>query len=265
VRLPVKWWLGVLAAASLSALGLWLLLGTLRPDDPTWERIRQTGILRVCTDPSWLPFEVFNPDTRQIEGFDADLAARLAARLAPDVRAAFVTVGFDSLYDALVADRCDAVISALPYDATRTQDASYSTSYFNAGLVLVTREGTEGISAVEELEGRVVGVEWGFVPEGRSRERLLLQRLGLRRYDTAGDALRSLQSGELEAALVDRISALGFLRQCPGLRIAGEPVTDVGYVVAVRPDSVLLLEEIDRALLELREDGTLEQLQGRWF
>jgi ABC-type amino acid transport substrate-binding protein len=235
----------------------------------------------VCTDPSWPPFEFIDEDKGAIEGFDADLARLLAPRLAPGVQARFVTVGFDSLYDALLSERCDLVLAALPYEPMRTEDVAYSVAYFNAGLVLVTLQGpraqgsadvtgTGPVQELEDLEGRVVGVEWGFVPEGDSRQRLFLQKLGLRRYETADQALRALESGEVEAVLVDRISALAHQRDCGnrrlhGLQIVSEPITDLNYVIPVRPESFRLLEEVNRVLLEMREDGTLAALQERWF
>lgn len=259
-------WLLVPMIVALVVLFAWLLSRTL-PEavDPTWERIVQTGILRVCTDPSWPPFEYINEQTGRIEGFDVDLARLMASRLAPNVQAEMVTVGFDSLYDALLAGRCDMVLSALPYESLRTQDVAYSLSYFNAGLVIVTREDTVDIRRVEELAGRVVGVEWGFVPQGDTDRRLFFDDLGLRRYNTSGDTLRALQSGELEAAVVDRISALAYVRDCNGVQISGEPIADVNYVVPVRPDSFRLLREIDSAVIEMREDGTLDALRDRWF
>jgi polar amino acid transport system substrate-binding protein len=261
-----RWLLGLALGVLVLAVGVWLLLRVL-PEavDPTWERIQETGLLPVCTDPSWPPFEFADEDTGRIEGFDADLARELARRLSPGVRAQLITVGFDSLYDALLAGRCDAVLSALPYEAARTEDVAYSLAYFNAGLVLVTRVHTNDIESLNDLEGRVVGVEWGFVPEGDSRQRLFLQNLGLRRYDTGEETLRALQSGEVEAALVDRITALAYMRDCQGLQIVGEPITDVNYVIPMRPDSFRLQEEVKRVLIEMLEDGTLKDLQAKWF
>ncbi|HSJ59566.1 MAG TPA: ABC transporter substrate-binding protein, partial [Anaerolineae bacterium] len=198
-------------------------------------------------------------------GFDVALAREMAARLAPGVRARVVSVGFDGLYDALLAGRCDAVLSALPYEPMRTQDVTYSVAYFNAGIVIVVAEGATDVAALKDLEGHVVGVEWGFVPEGDTRERELLRTLAPRRYNTAGDVLRALGAGEVEAALVDRISALAYARECGGIEIVGEPLHDLNYVVPVRPDSFRLLSEINRVLLEMRKDGTLDRLQESWF
>jgi ABC-type amino acid transport substrate-binding protein len=225
----------------------------------------ESGVLRICSDPSWPPFEYIRPEDGQVNGFDIELAGLLAERLAPDLRVEIVSVGFDALYDALQAGRCDAVLSAIPYDPLRTKDVAYSVAYFNAGQVLLTRSGETGIEVVEDLPGRVVGVEWGFVPQGSSRQRELLRNLPARRYDTPGDALRALHAGEVEAAIVDRISALVYMGECEGLQLVGEPIHDVNYVIPVRFDSVLLLSKIDEVLLEMREDGTMEALQARWF
>jgi ABC-type amino acid transport substrate-binding protein len=255
-----------LAGLGAAVLGLWLLLRVLpEGEDPTWQRIVETGVLPICTDPSWRPFEYVDEVSGQIRGFDVDLARSLAGRLAPRVEARLVTVGFDGLYDALLAGRCDAVLSALPYEPMRTEDVVYSVAYFNAGLVIVTRQETDDIEELRDLEGRAVGVEWGFVPEGDSRQRSFLQDLGLRRYDTPPAALRALHAGEVEAAIVDRISALAYMGECRGLQIVGEPLADLNYVIPVRPDSFRLLGEINRVLLEMREDGTLDGLQQRWF
>jgi polar amino acid transport system substrate-binding protein len=263
------WPLAALLLAALLAAGIWLVAQVWpEAEDLTWQRILETGVIRVCTDPSWPPFEFIDERTGEIEGLDVDLASALAARLRPQgapIHAEMVPVGFDSLYDALQASRCDAVLSALPYEAERTEDVAYAISYFNAGMVIVVREETEGITGLDSLPGRVVGVEWGFVPEGDSQQRLLLQALSLRRYDTAGDVLRALQAGEVDAALVDQVSALDYLHECQGLRTVGQPFTDVSYVIPVRLDAFRLLAELNRVLIEMREDETLAGLLDKWF
>jgi polar amino acid transport system substrate-binding protein len=256
--------LAVLVLATIVGLGL-LYRGKLEAVDPTWEQIQASGVLRVCMDPSWPPFESVDEASGQIEGLDVDLARRLAARLSPGVRAQIVPVGFDGLYDALLTGRCDVVFSALPYEPLRTEDVAYSVAYFNAGLVLVTRQDAVGIEQLDDLADRVVAVEWGFVPEGDSRQRSFLDSLGLRRYETTQDALRAVQSGAVDAAIVDRIAALTYLGECQGLQVVGEPISDVNYVAPMRPDSFRLIQEVNRVLLEMRRDGTLEGLEEKWF
>jgi polar amino acid transport system substrate-binding protein len=263
---PADWLVAILIAGLLVGGGYWLLSQRAEEArDPTWERIVETSVLPVCTDPSWPPFEFIDEATDQIQGFDIDLAQHLAERLVAGGRAEIVTVGFDSLYDALLAGRCDLVLSALPYEPMRTQDVVYSVAYFNAGLVVLAQEGADHIERLEDLEGRAVAVEWGFVPEGDADQRDFLRSLGPRRYETAADAIRAMHAGEVDAAIVDRITALAYMRECEGLRFVGEPIYDVNYVTPVRPDAFRLLEEVNHILLEMREDGTLEDLQETWF
>jgi len=246
----------------LAGLLIWCILGRPGRDiDETWARIQEEGRMRVGMDASWPPFEYI--EGGEIVGFDVDLAREIGRRLGVEVE--LLNLGFDSLYDALQVGRIDAIISALPYDSTLTEDVAYSIPYFNAGQVLVVRiDGT--IREVKDLAGRRLGVEWGS--EGDAQGRRLQRKvkgLTLRPYMTPEEALRALKDGEVDAALVDAISALQFTGREKGTRIVGKPLTDERYVVAVRPKSWMLLKAINHALAEMREDGTLDQLRRRWF
>ena len=62
-----------------------------------------------------------------------------------------VNIGFDGLYDALLARRADIIISGLPYDPRWTEDVAYTANYFNAGQILVTRTGGASVNEVDDL------------------------------------------------------------------------------------------------------------------
>ena len=257
----------ILAIVGLAAvcLAAWWILARLgrEAEDETWARVREEGVLRVGLDPSWPPFEYV--EDGQIVGFDVDLAREIGRRLGVEVE--LVNVGFDSLYDALYVGRFDAIISALPYDPLLLGDVAYSISYFNAGQVLVVSESTnQRISEVNDLSGKTLGVEWGSEGDvvGRRLQKEI-ESLSLQSYMTAAAALRALKGGEVEAAIVDAVSAYQFIAAEGGVQVVGHPLTDELYVVAVRLDSPLFLRAINEALVEMREDGTLERIQAKWF
>jgi ABC-type amino acid transport substrate-binding protein len=264
-------WLLLLALAGLGLLGWWLAYGRKPATDPTWRRIQEEGELRVALDPSWVPFEFLAPLSGELVGFDVDvaraLATRLAAQFSPprEVRVEWVLTGFDGLYDVLLSGQADLVISALPFEPERVEDVGYSIAYFNAGLVLVVPDGDPDTETVRDLRGRVVAVEWAYVPEGDSRRRLRDGDLRLVRYEDAWAALEAVESGAAQAALVDAVTALQYTGQCPGLRIADDVVTDVNYVIASRPTDVRLRQAVDEVLLAMRRDGTLRRLREKWF
>jgi len=257
----------LLAILTPVVIGLvtWFMLTQLgRQEDETWARIQGEGLMRVGMDASWPPFEYIDESTGQIVGLDVDLARAIGQRLGVEVE--LVNVGFDSLYDALYVGRFDAIISALPYDPLLYGDVAYSISYFNAGQVLVVRSDEGEISEVNDLAGKTLGVE--LASEGDVVGRRLqkeIEGLSLQSYLTPQDVLSALKEGKVEAAIVDAVSAHQFMATDGGVQVIGNPLTDELYVIAVRLDSPLLLKAINEALVDMREDGTLERLQEKWF
>lgn len=250
-----------LALALAAGLAWWWLAPR---DDGRLAEVRQRGSLRVGLDASFPPFESLTPDGRVV-GLDADIARAIAADLG--VEAEFVNIGFDGLYDALLARRVDLVISSLPHDPRRTRDVAYTRNYFNAGQALVTRAGFGAIKTEADLAGRVVAVEWGSQAhmEGlrlARKEQAAGRQIDLRRYHTAAEALAALLGGEAEAAIVDAPSAVAALGR--GLQIVTY-VSDEWYAAAVHIDSRELLAAVNKSLAGLEESGQLARLQARWF
>lgn len=259
-RLMVILWV-VLAMAVLALLACLRWPGE---EDRSLQRVQQAGVLRVGLDASYPPFEEIDQSTGEIRGFDVDLARELGQRLGVEVE--FVNSGWDGLYDALEAGRFDVVISGLVYDPWQTDRVAYSISYFNAGQVLVVREGEGDIVQVSDLKGRSLGVEIGSEGDVQGHElRKQLRDLDLRTYTAPDEVLQAVQEGEVDAGLVDSISAYQFIRAQGGVRIVGEPVSDELYVVAVRLKDKALLQAIDAALVEMRDDGTLTRLIDKWL
>jgi polar amino acid transport system substrate-binding protein len=223
-------------------------------------------------DASYPPFEWIDPEGNPA-GFDVALGQELGQRLGLDVQ--FVAnLPYDGLYDALVVGQVDAVISALVVNPDRTTDIAYSTPYFDAGQVLVVREGESIIARMADLEGHLLAVEFGSQGD-------LLARAWIRRLDglstvtcqTAQEALEAVATGAADAALVDHVSALasvapnaqGATQPRERLTIVGDPVIEEPYAVAIRRQDSRLLRATNRALAAMQADGTLDDLRHNWL
>lgn len=229
-------------------------------DDGTLAEIRQRGTLRVGLDASFPPFETFN-GAGQIVGLDVDIAQAVADDLGVELE--LVNIGFDGLYDALLARRADLVISGLPYDPRWTQDVAYTLTYFNAGQVLVTLQGEATIQQADDVAGRTVAVEWGSQAdmEGRHLEEAL-ESVTLQRYPSAAEAIEAVLTNQVDAAIVDGVSAVGALPQ--GLHMVTY-LTDEWYAAAVHIDSRELLEVVNQTLIRLEESGEMATMQAKWL
>jgi ABC-type amino acid transport substrate-binding protein len=276
---------------------LFIVLSACARPDVTWERVRESGILRVGMDASFPPFETIAVDGTLV-GFDVDLARELGRRLGPvlsepvlseaegaegaeGVKVQFVAnLPYDGLYDALAVGRVDVdvVMSALVVNPARMADFAYSTPYFDAGQVLVAREKPDRFRKtcqVSDMDGCTLAVEFGTRGDLEARKwARRLSDLTVVPHQTAAEALASVVAGEADGALVDHVSALAATAKTLGvsenpkgfeLVIVGEPVVEEPYAVAVRHDSQHLLRAINEALAEMKADGTLEMLVAEWL
>ena len=263
VTRPPYLWIIVGALAAALAVGGWLLLRQSGPPvDRTWLQMQERGTWRVGMDPSFPPFETLDAQGAPV-GYDVDLARELAAEWG--MTAEIVAIGYDSLLDALLVDRVDAVVSAFPFNARMTKDIHYSSPYFEAGVRLVVGADAE-FETVEELAGRTVAVEWGSrgdaIARRLQREGVALERLP---FQSSQEALAALLSGAGDALLLDGVT----LRLAQG---EGKPVRAVGpaldsdpYVIAVSKKAHRLQGALGEALTTLEEEERLDLLEERWF
>ena len=257
-----------------------LLAACSRPDD-AWDRVRDSGIMRVGMDASFPPFETIAADGALV-GFDVDLARELGQRLGIEVQF-IANLPYDGLYDALAVDRVDVVISALVVNPTQMTDFAYSTPYFDAGQVLVVHDGETGIGGMPDLGGRTLAAEFGTQGDLEARKwARRLAGLTVVHYQTAAEELAAVEVGEADAALVDHVSALAAGARAPArkgilpdalqesgdgkaLIIVRTPVVEEPYAVAARRESRHLLQAIDDALAEMEADGTMDNLKMEWL
>ena len=239
-------------------------LGTAAPTrDEVYESIMARGALRVGMDASFPPFE-FTGEQQMPEGLDVDLATALSQHMG--LRVEFVTVGFDTLYPELAAGHFDLIISALPFDRTRTRDVAYSDIYFRDGEVLVLRADEGQIKALSDLKGQVVGVEFASSAETVARQAERRSGFQVRTFETLDAAARALEEGAIQAVVADAVSARLLRRAHASLRIAEQPVGDEpNYVVAMPINAPLLLAAVNRQLRAMDQDGSLKAILDRWL
>jgi polar amino acid transport system substrate-binding protein len=256
-----RWLLDLLAISILMGYG-WIVRYTERgAADPIWTTVQQERVLRVGVDPGFRPFA--EQRDGQLQGYDIDLVNELAKRLG--LRAEFVPVGYDALYDALSTQRVDMLAAALPLAPEQGWRARFSTPYLNAGQLLVVPE-----SAVIENEGQlgglVVGVALGS--EGDTFVRRLRRDLPTMMvqssFETPDAALAALAANQLDAVITDAVSALAAISRYDNLKIA-RALTFDPYVLAVPVSAYQLQREVDRALDEMRHDNVFDQLNAKWF
>jgi ABC-type amino acid transport substrate-binding protein len=264
-----RWILLVLGLVAIILLGIgFFARDKIFPtEDRTWQTMQANGVWRVGTDPSFPPFEQLDANG-QPEGYDIDLARQMGAQWGLKVE--IVSIGFDSLLDALQAGKIDSVISALPYDERLTQNVSYSAPYFEAGIRLAVRQDSS-LTSVEQLAALKlapkVAVEWGSTGDmvGRHLQRAT-PAIQLVQFSTPEEAVNALvQDQTITALLVDQVT----LRQMQGkglqLKVIGPVLESNPYVIAMPHKASILQAKVEQARLNLQASANSTKLENRWF
>ncbi len=254
-------WIAVFIVAL--AVGGWLILRSSGPAvDETWLTMQERGSWRVGMDPSFPPFETLDGEGAPV-GYDVDLAREIAATWG--LEAEIVAIGYDSLLDALLVDRVDAVISAFPYNARMTKDVHYSPPYFEAGVRLVVGADA-AYGTVEDLDGAGVAVEWGSRGDAIAR-RLQREGAGFSRlpFESTEKAIEALVSGDSDALLIDGVTLRLAQGEGKQIRAVGAVLDEDPYVIAVSIKAPKLQSALLQALATLDEEGQLGLLEERWF
>jgi ABC-type amino acid transport substrate-binding protein len=226
------------------------------PQELTWERIQREKIIRVGVDPSIPPFGIYT-DEGPI-GFDPALADALAEQFGAEPQ--FLLLTFDGLYDSLLLGHVDIVIAALRPDPLRTDRIRYTSPYFDAGQVLVSRTGIENLDV---LAGKTLAVE--FASEGDIYARQF-EELNIERFFTPDEALVAVEAGEVDAALIDSVSVYLYFdtHVNTALQFNPAPLISDPYVIAMRREDWSLHRYLNEALAAMQADGSLETLIRQW-
>lgn len=229
-------------------------------------------LARVGINAEFEPF-VYKDSTGQVIGFDIDLIDALSQ--AGNFEVTYIDQPFDQLLVGVAAGELDAAISAITVTAERATRVQFSdayfesgkapVSYFNPGQGLAVRVDETTIAGADKLTAPVkVGVKADttgaeFVATATDAEAIT--------YPEAATAFAALQNGDVDAVVIDIPVIVRYIttNENAGIRIAGGPLTDEQYAIAINPARDDLLQRVNAALAQIKADGTYDQLFEKWF
>jgi polar amino acid transport system substrate-binding protein len=215
------------------------------------------GKLRVGSDIPYAPFEFGRaPD---YQGFDVDIVNEIAKRL--DVEAEFVKTPFDPIFRNLAQGRFDIVASAATITPERQRTVNFSEPYFPADQSLMVKRGSD-IKTVDDVEGKRVGAQLGTTGAAEARK---LNAESVRTYDLIDDAFNALQNDQVDAVINDFPVSKYAERSKKDLQVVQRIATGEEYGIGINKEDTKLKEEIDKALQDMKEDGTYTRIYKKWF
>jgi len=225
-------------------------------------QLTQRGVLRIGLEGTYPPFN-FQDDKGELVGFEVDFAKAIAQKLG--VRVEFQPTKWDGILAALDAKRFDAVINQVTVSPERRQKYDFSQPYTISGIQIITRKGNEAnITKPEDFARKKIGVVLGTNYEQWLKTNT--PQADIRTYDDDPSRNQDLRAGRIDAVLNDRLIVANLLKQYNGEIVAsGEPFARQEQAIAFAKGDPSLRVAVDKAIDELRRDGSLARISEKWF
>jgi polar amino acid transport system substrate-binding protein len=233
-----------------------LVIGCGSNDDP------KSATYVVATD-STLPPMSFMSVGNDMIGFEPDLIRAIADRAGFNVR--LVNVEWAGLFGGLITKKFDMVISSVTVLEERKQRMSFSTPYLKSGLTLVVHKNQKSIMSFEDAKksNALIGAQVGTTSYYFLEKEPSIRIKGYQMY---GHAITDMINGKVDAVLGESSGTLFFKDKAifQEIKLVGEILSDEFYAVVLRKDETKLKAQVNSALKELIDDGTVAQLHKKW-
>lgn len=249
-----------LAAAILTTVTLLAACGG-GSDESTLDKVKADGVVRIGTEGTYSPFSYHDKKTNKLTGYDVEVSRAVAKQMG--VEAEFVESTFDAIFAGLTSDRFDAVGNQVTITPERQKLYAFSKPYTVSEGVIVVKSDNTKIKSVADLKGKTTA------QSSTTTFAKIAKDAGAKveSVEAFPQAIALVKQGRVDAVINDKLAVLEYLASSKDTEVkivasAGEK-TEQAY--AFRKDDTPLAEAFNKALDELRADGTLAKISEKYF
>lgn len=219
---------------------------------------KEDNVLKMGTNAAFPPYEYYEGD--KIVGIDAEIGALIAEKLGMELE--IVDMDFNGIIAAVQNGSIDMGMAGMTKDPDREKSVNFSTSYATGVQVVIVKEGS-AIKSIDDLKGKKIGVQEATT--GDSYATSDFGEEAVKRYVNGAAAVQDLQNGSIDAVIIDNEPAKAFVAANEGLTILETEYTVEEYAIAVSKDDPELLEKINKAIAELKEEGKIDEIINKYI
>ena len=242
---------------------LLMLLASILPVFFVFTGVKADDTIDIVFDNAYAPFE-FKDSDQVYKGLDVDIINEVSKRSGWKMNQSFP--GFDAAVNAVQSGSADALMAGTTITEARKQVFTFSDPYFDTKIIVATTKANK-ISSYEDLKGKTVGVKNGTAAQTFLEENKNKYGFSIKTFDTGDLMYNSLATGSVNAVMDDEAVIQYAIQQGQDLSldIPGEPIGSFGFSVKKGSKYEYLVDDFNKALAEMKEDGTYETIMNKWF
>ena len=235
-------------------------------EDNSLKYIQDNGKLILGLDDSFPPMG-FTDDNGNIVGFDIDLAKAVCEKLG--VELVLQPIEWDAKEQELNTKNIDCIWNGFSVTPDRKENLTMSDPYMTNNISLVVVNGS-AVATLADMAGKKLAVQSGSsAEETLNAEENKDFRESLGQTNPFGDyvtALMDLETGNSDAVLMDSVVANYMITDLgKDYKVLDETLLADEYAIGFRKGDEALCDAVEKALSELKADGTIAKISTQWF
>lgn len=223
-------------------------------------KLVNSGKLTVLSDCDYPPFTTL--DNGHAAGFEYDLCEAIAGKMGLQVNY-LEPQKFDTIVTTIKSGgKADIGVSSFTINEERAKEIAFTDSYFDSNQGVVALK-SSGYTSAADLADKKVAAQSGTTGQTWAEENIPgVQMVPL---DAATDCFEALQSGQVEGIVLDLPTAKSVIMQSfPDADVIQEVPTGEQYGIVVSKDNTALKDAINKALGEMKSDGTYQKIMDKY-
>ena len=217
--------------------------------------------IKIATESSYKPFSYTDADGNLI-GYEIELVDALCAQMKAECEV--ISQDWDGLIPGLNAQKFDAAIAGMSITPERKEVVDFSDPYFHSGIILIGKKGDD--LTIDSLKGQPIASQRSTVASQYLQDEH--SDADIKLYDTQDNAYLDLTSGRVRGMMSDKVTGIDWLKTEAGqnYEVKGNEISsnDDAMGIAFRKGDPLVAK-FNKALSELKANGTYDQITGSYF
>lgn len=214
--------------------------------------------LSMGTNATFPPYEYH--EGGEIVGIDAEIAQAIAEKLGMELEIS--DMDFGSIITSVQTGQVDIGMAGMTVNEERLENVNFTDSYATGVQAIIVQEGSE-IASPDDLADHTIGVQ-----ESTTGHLYCMDDFGEENviaYTAGANAVEALKNGQVDAVVIDNEPAKAFVAANEGIKILDTEYAVEDYAIAISKDNTELLETVNGALKELKEDGTIQKIIDKYI
>ncbi len=249
--------------AGVLALGL----GAAAHAEDALDRVKAAGVLKVGTETAFAPFDFI--DAGAHAGMNIDVFDAIGQALG--VKIEWVTLPWDGVLPGLESGKFDVVAGPATITKARMERYRWSVPIAEATVALLKKAGDDSLTKPADIAGKTVGSgkATAQLAQLQAFVQTLPEPVEIKEYVSFNEAYADLAAGRVVAVANSFPNIAYVAQQRPETFALVEPPfgakTYFGYPGLKDADHATLMDAIDAAILAMKKDGRLAEIQKKWF